>query len=48
VLVKFLIPFHKPSHKFGADATALIVWKHEHVGVVNNQITIGDGIAKPD
>jgi hypothetical protein len=48
VLVKSLIPCHKPSHKFGADATTLIVWKHEHVGVVNDQITIRDGVAKPD
>ena len=48
VLVKSLIPCHKPSHKFGADATTLIVWKHEHVGVVNDQITIRYGVAKPD
>ena len=48
VLMKSLVPQHKPPHELGANAAALITWKHEHVRVIDDQVPVRNGVAKPD
>ena len=46
VLVKAIVARHEHLHQTPPDAAPLILWQHEQMRVVNNQITVSDGIAK--
>src|SRR2546430_977984 len=45
VLMKPLIPRHEPSHEFCADTAPLILRQDEQVRIIDNQVTVRDGIA---
>src|ERR1700686_4431625 len=46
VLMKSLIPRHEATHELCADAAPLIIWKHEQMRIVNDQIPIRNRITK--
>src|SRR5438034_9636618 len=46
VLMKPRVTCQEHPHQACADASALILWMNEQVGVINNQVTIGDGVAQ--
>src|SRR5688572_25823260 len=48
VLVKTIVSCHEHLHQARPDASALILWKHEQVWVVNDQAAVRDGVAESD
>jgi len=48
VLVKAVVASHESPHKFGADATPLILGMNEKMRVINNEVAVGNGIAEAD
>ena len=46
--MKPLITRHKHLHQTRANPTPLIIWQHEQVRIIDDQITVRNSVAKAD
>src|ERR1051326_6515263 len=46
--MKALIMRHKHLHQARTNATSLIIWQDKQVRIINDEITVRNGVAKPD
>ena len=48
MLVESLITRHEAAHQLCANAAPLVLWQYQQMRIVNNEVTIGNRVAKSD